>query len=207
MQHVITEEQARKITGGRKPHVPVIYEEACKALEQCISLDETKYWADKSDALAAWAKIYHDDKISRDARALKLRAYVRMGELAEQLRPVKSGGRHGSLPGPISLLVESGLTRQQAVTARGLSRAPRDKLEKIINSPRPPTPVVARRDVWGWGQTVTRWQRAGHTLRAACRATTPEEVANELASSESAKVLIRELIEWLDRLDSCLKRS
>lgn len=87
MQQVISAEQARKITGGRTPHVPVEYETAINALVACRSIDEAKYWSDKSDALAAWAKIYHSDKAAREAKALKLWAFRRMGQLAAELRP------------------------------------------------------------------------------------------------------------------------
>jgi hypothetical protein len=37
MQHVITSDEARKITKGRTPLVPVEYEQACKsALTECM---------------------------------------------------------------------------------------------------------------------------------------------------------------------------
>lgn len=90
MSTVITEQQARQITGGRKPLVPVEYEAACNALAQCVDLDEAKYWSDKADALAAWAKIYRDDRISAQAKRLKLKAYRRMGELAAESFQVAS---------------------------------------------------------------------------------------------------------------------
>ena len=68
---VITKDQARKITKGRTPLVPVEYEVAIRALTECTTLDESKYWSDKSDALAAWAKIYHSDDAGRKAKLLE----------------------------------------------------------------------------------------------------------------------------------------
>jgi hypothetical protein len=51
MQQVITAKQARQITGGRTPLVPVVYEDALKALGECLSLDDAKVWDNKADAL------------------------------------------------------------------------------------------------------------------------------------------------------------
>src|ERR1700690_2101621 len=93
MKQVISAEEARKITGGRLPHMPVEYETALQALQECITLEDTKYWSDKADALAVWAKIFHSDDAARKAKQLKLKAFRRMGELARELRPGKRGGR------------------------------------------------------------------------------------------------------------------
>lgn len=49
MQSVISAAEAKKITGGRTPLVPVEYETAITALQACVTLDETKYWSDKAD--------------------------------------------------------------------------------------------------------------------------------------------------------------
>jgi hypothetical protein len=70
------------------------YEEACNALARCVDLDEAKYWSDKADALAAWAKIYHDTKIEDQARKLKAKARRSMALLAEALRPTKKTQSH-----------------------------------------------------------------------------------------------------------------
>lgn len=75
------------VVRDRMPHVamPVEYEEACKALAACATIDEGKYWSDKADALAAWAKIYKSDEAAIAARRLKLQAFRRMGEIATQM--------------------------------------------------------------------------------------------------------------------------
>lgn len=51
MKAVISSEQARQITGGRTPLVPVEFETAVKALKACTQIDEAKYWSDKASAL------------------------------------------------------------------------------------------------------------------------------------------------------------
>ena len=148
---VLTEKQARHITGGRKPLVPVEYEAACKALQACIDIDEAKYWADKADALAAWAKVYRDDKVGRQAKQLKLLAYRRIGELARELRPQGSAGSgkiidgkklRGRLKGPKSLLREHGMPSGLANAATRLSRLPKSKFDEIVNQPVPPAPTL-----------------------------------------------------------------
>ena len=95
MNSVISEEQARQITGGRKPLVPVEYERACTALAECQTIDEAKYWDNKADALAAWAKIYNNDQAGLEAKRLKLHAYRRMGEIAREIIPKGTSGGVG----------------------------------------------------------------------------------------------------------------
>src|SRR5208282_4621524 len=97
---VLTKEEAKRITKGRTPLVPVEYETAITALTECAHLDEAKYWDNKADALAAWAKIYHSDECARKAKMLKMHAYRRMGQLAGELRPKM----------PVRILQEQGLS-------------------------------------------------------------------------------------------------
>jgi NTP pyrophosphatase (non-canonical NTP hydrolase) len=65
--------------------MPVQYEEACRLLAECLTLDESKLWADRADMLAAWAKLYKSDEAAIAARRLKLKAFRKMGELAEEI--------------------------------------------------------------------------------------------------------------------------
>lgn len=88
MNSVITAEQAKKITGGRTPLVPVEYEAAVKSLQACATLDEAKYWSDKSDALAAWAKAGGYSMTGfrgfcRKNSAVKLAALLQPGEVSK----------------------------------------------------------------------------------------------------------------------------
>lgn len=145
MQTVITMQQAKKITGGRTPLVPVQYETALRALSECISLDEAKVWSDKADALAAWAKIYRSNDAERKARALKLHAYRRMAQLAKELRPTKPGP-FGD--GPAKLLQrEHGFTKTQAACVLAVGNAPKSSFERMASSPNPPSPHFFRRTI------------------------------------------------------------
>lgn len=213
MNAVITSAQARQITRGRTPLVPVEYETAVKALADCISLDETKYWDAKADALAAWAKIYRSDEALRKAKMLKLHAFRRMGQIAEEIRPShrkakgNGVGRLGTLPGSRSLLKENGLTVAQADAARCLSNLPVRKFEKLVNAPNPISPTTARYMRSDDGREWHALQRAMCSLRSVMRRLTPAQVVAELAAEEreTGRAFSVELVEWLDEFESRLK--
>lgn len=212
MQNVISESQARKITGGRKPLVPVVYEDAVKALAECLSLDEAKHWDNKADALAAWAKIYRDDKVTRQAKALKLHAYRRLGELAREVRPQKFGYRSdgrfsGKKNGPASLLKENGFSETHTAAIGYVSRLPKDKFEELTSKDKPPSPVA----VWRSQFTSNQWfnvRASASSLRTFCRKTKASDAASQINNPkevETARALALELIEWLDEFERHLK--
>ena len=205
---VLTEQQARQITGGRKPHVPIQYEQAVKALSECISLDEVKLWSDKSDALAAWAKIYHDKTVDRTAKKLKLHAYRRMGELAREIRPNRSRNGTTDHRGPKSALIESGLNKHNADAALRLSRMKESEFKRIISSPRLPTPraiVETRLSAWSSFNRQSslgdlRAYAANHSARDLAASIDPKDV-------KRAKMVLREVSDWLDEFDHYLPKG
>lgn len=217
--NVITEQQARQITGGRKPHMPIEYEQACKFLDQCIELDDAKYWSDKSDALAAWAKIYHDEDAARKAKRLKLKAYRRMGELAAELYPRKwnkvGAGLGGALPGPIKALKAAGLKQHEADWASALAKVPAEKFNRAVSSPRPPAPS-AFMPKFAKGTSET-WKRlSGHVggqsltgFRGFIRGLDAKIVAAGLTKSEAAlaRAAVTEIVEWLDEFEQHLPKG
>ena len=141
----ITKAQARQITRGRTPLVPVEYETAVRSLQQCVDLNESKYWSDKADALAAWAKIYQNDEALRKAKMLKLHAFRRMGALAGELKPLKNaaGGRQ---PGSIRALTDAGLSYNSAIAARRLASVSNKRFDKILEQPKAPSTIL--QDLW-----------------------------------------------------------
>jgi hypothetical protein len=211
MNGVITAEQAKQITGGRTPLVPVEYEQAVQALVACITLDETKYWSAKADALAAWAKIYRDETVAREARALKLHAYRRMGEIAAELQPRSfgsvPGSNRGSAPGPRAYLEAAGLPRKQAQQARSLAVMPKPKFEELVNRPRPPSPGTLNARRARGTQEEARFAHAASTLRSCTRKLDPGEFARSLGAQDVALfgTIVKELIDWFDEFDRHLK--
>jgi hypothetical protein len=209
MNNVITEEQARKITGGRKPLMPVEYETAINALAACITIDETKYWSDKADALAAWAKIYRSPDAERKAKQLKLHAYRRMGQLAEQLRPRKGRreGTSGSHPGPVSILVENGLTPDTAQVARRMAKLPEKDFSAATELPRPPSPSSLTRRMWSSEWTIIA--QALRRARAEMTRCTPSQAAQSVSADfvPHARLIARQTIEWLDEFERRLPKA
>jgi hypothetical protein len=223
MGAVSTQAVARKATRGRvAARIPVEYESAVKALAECVTLDEAKYWDDASEALKAWARIYGDDEAGVSARRLKLHAYRRMGELALQIRPWKPGAKKGAPMGSgagkgiPSLLVEHGLALHQANQVSAAARIPKDKFQALVNLPRPPAPNALLTKFSDRNVTAA-WREisgvvGGNCLlgfRGWCRGHDPEKMARGLTKSEAAKAreCVEEVAEWLDRFERYLKRA
>lgn len=143
-----------------------LYERGCSLLEQCMKFDETKYWDSLSDAAMAWGKIHKSDRVEQLARALKLRAFRRLGELAEMERPIterkprkgaSTGERCGRPGGPASWLIEQGLDRNQAQAAQMLQKMPADKFDELTRRRRPPLPTSCRKGEYSaWQQFYMR---------------------------------------------------
>jgi hypothetical protein len=215
---VLTKAQAKSVTRGRTPLVPVEYEEAIKALEACCTLDEAKYWGDKADALAAWAKIYHSDTAQRRARQLKLHAYRRMAVLAEELRPRKwrpgaDNKRNGSSQGAKSLLIEHGLRDHDAVNATFLARMPKREFAELTNRPSPPTPNTARSEaIHSAASAAYKMLHDFLSLERFCTFCINHKariVAKGLTVTEAEKLrgtAVR-ISEWLDEFEQHLPRS
>lgn len=188
-------------------HLPVQYEEACKSLAACVTIDEAQYWSDKSDALAAWARIYRSDRAAVEARRLKLHAYRRMGQLAAELRPNK---RRFSKSSAYTLLRESGLTKQQAGSARTLANQTEEAFQRLVDLPRPPAPISFFTKSF-YREDTTSWRHFQYLVkfRQTCRAKDPKEIARGFTIEEAnnARPAIREVQEWLDTLEQYLPKS
>jgi hypothetical protein len=140
-QSVIASGQARlPVPVDANAFVPAQYEQAIQALIFCQTIDEARAFDSAADALAAWAKIYCDDRAAHAARVLKLHAYRRVGVLAQQLRPTQ--GIHRGAKGPNSLLVESGFKHHEAIAAVKVSRMPQNDFDRIAAQRRPPSPAM-----------------------------------------------------------------
>ena len=198
-------------------NVPIKYTTAVKALAACRNIDEAKYYADKSDALAAWAKIFKHDEAAVEAKRLKLHAYRRMGVIASELQPQHSygGTTHGSSPGPGALLRQAGLKKHEASAANALARVNTRKFRKEVALERPHAPSFFINTLStasdGWLKISSSNGQSGGQMasfRCFCRRYDPKEIAKTLTASESAKAkeMATEIIEWLDTLDQYLPR-
>lgn len=217
MTAVITSNQAKQITGGRMPLTPAEYEDAVKALEACTTFDESKYWKDKADALAAWAKIYHDKEVDTWARRLKLRAFRRLGELSIELRPLSTKRRgwraNGRNPGHVQLMMANGMKRSEAVVASAVAKVPDARFQRALDKPIPPAPssFIRRHN----SETSEKWRmvresaRNPFTCSMFCQSNDPAKFARALTPGESAmaRKLAVELSEWLDKFEQALPKE
>lgn len=198
--------------------MPLVYEEACKALANVSTVLDAKYFADKADALAAWAKIYRSDEADLQSRRLKLHAFRKMGEIAEQIRPTSNTAKGGHrAKGALSLLKENGLSHQKAANALSISRVDAKQFDKMIDSKRPPGIISAMRYGLGRGipaRTVSSREYdilfgAGYTTTGFShfvRKHNNIDVSrfSELETDKSLS-LVRVCADWLDELERRLQ--
>jgi hypothetical protein len=124
--------------------LPVNYKQACDAVQKCERIDECKDWADKSAALAAYAKQADDDTLYTAAMRIKGRAIRRAGELLKEIdtpkgRPEKPGDGSRLLRTREQIEQSSGLSPDQQKQALRVAAIPARTFEKLIEADRPPT--------------------------------------------------------------------
>lgn len=190
--------------------MPVLYAEAIRAIQACTTMDEAKYYSDKSDALAAYAKMYGDETLSKEAARAKLYAYAKMGQLAGELRPKETyrKGIIGSKPGPRSLLMEAGLTDGQAASARRLAQLPEATLAALIEKAPSPNGAYVLSSTQGSTDAWLKFRIPAVTFRGHCRYTATES-AKEFSKDEAekARAIILEITDWLDAFEQALPKD
>jgi hypothetical protein len=153
--------------------------------------------------------IASDETLIR-AKQLKLHAFRRMGQLANELQPAKArklNGR-GAVPGPVRLLVEKGLRKSEAGAARRLAKLTEESFEKLLAQPKGPTTIAmhsySMSPVWR-GFTLT----AG-SLRSYAKRTPAAQLAITAKSNPKheklARSLVTDLTAWLTTLSEELTK-
>lgn len=222
-QAVITSAKAKRISGGRTPLVPVEYEAAVTALQACIALDEAKHWSDKADALAAWARIYSSNDAAVEAKRLKLHAYRRMSELAEELQPNMGVGKGRKRPpGPCDALKKAGLGKSTVNIIRRVGAIPQETFDELIASDKPIGVTAASEIGRGKGikknvssgawRILTFGRFGGYTslsnfINKFCRREDALELAQGIRANEAAaaRKLIAEAQAWLSTFDKNIR--
>lgn len=212
---IISEAQARQITGGRMPLMPAELERALVALDECIAFEDVKYWEDLADAAAAWAQIHKSDQVFARARKLKYHAYKRFWKIADQLNPVlRKKGTSGVVTGsgPKHFLRSHGMSRWETGVASSIARMSDEKFTALVNLPRPPSPAVAARSTTHRSIWAMINNHLGEFLRVAVKHAAADAVA-DLGKADIHHVLKRvdSVIDWLeefrDRLELKAKQS
>lgn len=126
--------------------IPISYQRAVTAIQECHALDEAKDWTDKMSALALYYKQSKDETLEKYAKRIKYRAKRRMGELLKQYDA--RGGDHGNqyksksgkkvvsdLFATQKELAQSiGLSERQQKEAVSFANVPEKKFEELIES-------------------------------------------------------------------------
>ena len=107
------------------------YVAACKALAECVAIDKCNDWADKAQALAAYAKQANDSELECNARRIRARAYRRFRQLLHE--GLEAQGARTDPPLPAGGARK--LTRAAAASAAGLSERQRVTAERIARLP------------------------------------------------------------------------
>src|SRR4029077_18890845 len=96
------------VPGFSRARLPATYEAARKAISECARVDECKSWADKSAALASYARQAKDESLRIMDDRIHARAIRRCGGLLKEV-PSGQGSRnqHGELR-------DGAVTRQKA---------------------------------------------------------------------------------------------
>jgi hypothetical protein len=124
--------------------LPATYEEAKNALAECERLDECRDWANKAEAIAAYAAMSKDDTLRTLADRIQARAVRRMGELLKKFdakgkrtdKPAK--GDHGKLS-QREAARQAGLSEHQQLQAVRVANVPQEKFNAAVESEKPPT--------------------------------------------------------------------
>lgn len=125
--------------------LPQSYESAKTALAECQKIDECKTWADKSAALASYAKQAGDDALEKMSLRIRARAIRKCGDLLEQINPSHGAnqniteGRHPKVRSRKEAAVEAGLSEHQQKTAQRVAKVPEDQFERAIEADKPAT--------------------------------------------------------------------
>src|SRR5262249_46900513 len=123
----------------------VLYDTACRALAEAVSVDEVMAIRNEAAQLAAAARVANNHKAEADAVAIRMRAMRRLGQLMQAQKAsvgFATGGEHGgrrridglrkdpSIQRPT--LAMQGIGKHLAHQARVLSRPSDEVFEKTI---------------------------------------------------------------------------
>lgn len=183
------------------------YDEACRAVQACATVDEAKDWADKAKTMAYYQRIVGDKELELQAREIGLRAERQIGLLMVAQKEsvgVNTGARGtGSnqhevrvtkKPAPPTL-AQAGIDKNQADRSRKLAALSDSEFEEGL---------AQKRDAESQaGARVTKGLlKKGE---AALRKPTEPEPANDADSGQSINELIAEIQKENEQLHAQLK--
>jgi len=118
------------------------YDAACKAIAECKTLLEAKDLHDKAAAMEFYARAAKNEQLEMDAKAIRMRAIRRLGQMMEEQPKAKPGGdmksdhRVSKKPNDFPTLAEQGIDKNLAHKARKLSALSEKDFENTVNGAR-----------------------------------------------------------------------
>lgn len=202
--------------------LPEAYQQAKVALNQCVKIDECKKWADKAEALYAYARMADDDELEKMCMRIRARAIRRVGEL---LKEFDAPGLRTDLPSiptdtrfPQSqkqAAEQAGLSKNQQVDAVRVANIPEERFEQITESDNPLS--INKLAELGKKLQTDRpgFNEAIHTLGALrrfadkCKTHDPELIINGILSIEieEIKELVQFVQQWLESFNNKLTKG
>jgi hypothetical protein len=120
----------------------------------------------------SYAKQADDEQLLKNAKRIKAHAIDRIGELANEIPP-HPGGRPSEITSgdaPTSFVQsriqaarDSGLSKDQLVTAMRVHNVPRDEFERQVESDNPPTITARARRCGLPSRSLAGWPRGKNT--------------------------------------------
>jgi hypothetical protein len=104
----------------------VRYDEARRAVQACVKVDEAKSIADKAKGLQAYARQAHDPELESWVAEIRIRARVRIGELSAELEKTQGS----NLPN-VAASRRSGKSKRDTLQAAGISKDEAHRCEKL----------------------------------------------------------------------------
>ena len=198
--------------------LPMNYELAKLAIAECDRIDECKDWADKSAALASYAKQVKDSSMQDAARRIMLRAKIRIGELLSEI-PIARGVVGARTRGKEAK--DAGLTAAQGYQYVSMANVPKARREVLIEQ----SPPVTERDLAHIGRSKriasNRGVSEAYTVlggdsesgfmgfKAWMRKHPAALWGPQVKSDEAEKIRgwFREIYEYLDELDQAMPQK
>lgn len=131
-----------KLPDTASARLPATYEAARTQLAECTRVDECKEWADRSAALASYAKQADDDELEKMARRIRARAIRKVGELLREIEPATGAHRKsGGAPtfSRTDAARDAGISRDQQMQAVRVANVPETDFEQAVEGDDPPT--------------------------------------------------------------------
>lgn len=110
--------------------IPISYQKAVTAIQECHALDEAKDWTDRMSALALYYKQSKDKTLQDYAKRIQYRAKKRMGQILEQY---KAKGKRNDLQ--LDPQKEVRLSQKEMAQSIGLSKKQKEEAVQFANVP------------------------------------------------------------------------